>query len=252
MISILVLKCLLLFTSSRSSDGKPNQTAVFDSGASWSSNSINGQAINLVQNVPTNVDPALAALIQAQTGGNNSPYNWNSASLLNSLGGVASEVKAPTNVYSASNPYTPSNPCISAECIPVGKPGAGPDYISLQGNFYIASGGIAVNLHDGSMYGQWALGKSYPFGYKPGATLTAGNIIGGADASATSQFLQGASASAGGFYPLPVFPILGIGGGVNHSYGGATSTEVGLSFPPGPGGGVSPVGYGFDLNKKKE
>ncbi|AIY42069.1 Putative large exoprotein involved in heme utilization or adhesion of ShlA/HecA/FhaA family [Collimonas arenae] len=154
--------------------------------------------------------------------------------------------------YSANNPYTPSNPCISAECIPVGNPGAGFDYISLQGNFYIASGGIAVNLHDGNMYGQWALGKSYPFGYKPGVTFTAGNIIGGADAYSTGQFLQGAGASAGGFYPFPPLPIVGVGGGVNHSYGGATSTEVGLSFPAGPGGGVSPVGYGFDLNKKKE
>ncbi|WP_211467565.1 hemagglutinin repeat-containing protein, partial [Collimonas silvisoli] len=157
----------------------------------------------------------------------------------------------PPVVYSASNPYILSNPCISAECIPQGKPGAGFDYLSLQANFYIASGGIAVNLHDGSMYGQWALGKSYPPGFKPGVTLTAGNIIGGADAWSTGQFLQGAGVSAGGFYPFPAIPILGVGGGLNHSYGGQTSTEIGLSFPPGPGGGVSPVSYGFDLNKQK-
>ncbi|QRX80833.1 hemagglutinin repeat-containing protein [Glaciimonas sp. PAMC28666] len=62
-------------------NGQPNPTLAFDNGASWSVNSVNGQAINLVQNIPTAVDPALAALIIAQTGGSKSPYSWTPSTL---------------------------------------------------------------------------------------------------------------------------------------------------------------------------
>lgn len=126
--------------------------------------------------------------------------------------------------------------------------GRPPDYLSLQGNFYIASGGIAINLHDGEIFGQWSLGRSYP-GYSatPGASLAFGKIIGGANATSTSDFLKGGGGSASYFYPLPVAPLIGAGGGINHSYGGSTSVEAGVSIPPGAA--VNPVSYGFDFNK---
>jgi len=41
-------------------------------------------------------------------------------------------------------------------------------------------------------------------------------------------------------------PFLGIGGGVNHSYGGSTSVEYGIGVP---GASISPAGYGFEIKK---
>ncbi|WP_343741069.1 polymorphic toxin type 22 domain-containing protein [Herbaspirillum huttiense] len=133
--------------------------------------------------------------------------------------------------------------------LPVVLNGTGktPDYFSLQGSFYVASGGIAINLHNGDIFGQWSLGRAYP-GYTstPGMSMIFGKIIGTANAVSTSDFLKGGGGSASYFYPLPAAPIVGIGGGINHSYGGQTAVEAGLSFPPGAT--ANPAGYGFDLD----
>lgn len=143
------------------------------------------------------------------------------------------------------------NACISAECIPVGIPGGGPDYLSVQGSLYVASGGFSLNLHNGETTGQWGLGRAYPYNsLKPGVTATIGNILGGADAQTTSEFLHGGAGTASYFYPLPVAPVVGIGGGVNYSYGGKVSVETGISVPPGAG--AAPFNYGFDLSKKEK
>lgn len=60
------------------------------------------------------------------------------------------------------------------------------------------------------------------------ASSHAGNIIGGAGSQSTNQFLQGAGASGAFYYPVPAFPLIGAGGGINHGYGGQTSIEGGL------------------------
>jgi filamentous hemagglutinin len=65
------------------------------------------------------------------------------------------------------------------------------------------------------------------------------------DAASTSEFLQGAGWQAS--VVMPVTPLIGVGGGVNHSYGGATSIELGIGTP---GAGAAPFGYGFELEKK--
>jgi hypothetical protein len=80
---------------------------------------------------------------------------------------------------------------------------------------------------------------------KPGVTLLMGQIIGGRGAADTTAFLTGGSAQAGGFVPTPI-PFLGIGGGLNYSYGGRTAIELGISIPPGAQ--ISPAGYSFELN----
>ncbi|MEB0140695.1 MULTISPECIES: hypothetical protein [unclassified Undibacterium] len=76
------------------------------------------------------------------------------------------------------------------------------------------------------------------------------NIIGGASAQSTSSFLQGTGASGAIYYPIPVFPVIGAVGGINNGYGGQRSIEGGLSFPSGAS--VTPIVYGFQVNKKKE
>lgn len=122
------------------------------------------------------------------------------------------------------------------------------DYVSIQGNLYIASGGVVINLHNGDTFGSWALGKPIPtYSFKPGLSVTFGSILGGGGAEGTSSYLAGGSANASTFVPIPGFPAIGAGGGISHAYGGQTSVEYGLSFPPGTA--VNPVGYGFDLNK---
>ncbi|WP_371704076.1 polymorphic toxin type 22 domain-containing protein [Cupriavidus sp. L7L] len=163
---------------------------------------------------------------------------WNS-------NGTTKPAPASTPTYSSANPYAPDgNACISSDCIPQGRPNSGSDYLTIQGNFYIVSGGAAINLHNGDTFGQWAVGRGYPYSaFKPGLTVTFGNIIGGTGAADTSNFLQGDGGSASAYFPLPAAPIIGVGGGLNHSYGGKTSVEYGISVPRGAGG--SPLGYGF-------
>ncbi|MEM5399337.1 polymorphic toxin type 22 domain-containing protein [Paraburkholderia unamae] len=123
-----------------------------------------------------------------------------------------------------------------------------PDYVSIQGNVYIASGGVVINLHNGDTFGSWALGKPIPiYSLKPGLSMTFGSILGGGGAEGTSSYLAGGGANASTFVPVPGFPAIGVGGGISHAYGGQTSIEYGLSFPPGPA--VNPVSYGFDMKK---
>src|SRR5450830_1919137 len=146
----------------------------------------------------------------------------NQAMLATPSSDLQSYIKNSTgNTYSwnTAAPQLSGTPSAGLPSIMSGN-GRPPDYLSLQGNFYIASGGIAINLHDGEIFGQWSLGRSYP-GYSatPGASLTFGKIIGGANAASTNDFLKGGGGSASYFYPLPVSPLIGAGGGINHSYG---------------------------------
>ncbi|WP_118178503.1 hemagglutinin repeat-containing protein [Paraburkholderia phosphatilytica] len=123
-----------------------------------------------------------------------------------------------------------------------------PDYVSIQGNIYVASGGVVVNLQNGDVFGSWALGKPIPtYSLKPGISVTFGSILGGGGAQGTSSYLAGGGANASTFVPVPGFPVIGAGGGVSHAYGGQTSIEYGLSFPPGTA--VNPVSYGFQLKR---
>jgi filamentous hemagglutinin len=123
-----------------------------------------------------------------------------------------------------------------------------PDYISIQGNIYIASGGVVINLYNGDTFGSWALGKPIPtYSLKPGLSVTFGSVLGGGGADGTSSFLAGGGANASTFVPIPGPQAVGAGGGVSHAYGGQTSIEYGFSFPPGTA--VNPVSYGLDAKK---
>ncbi|SDC59884.1 filamentous hemagglutinin [Paraburkholderia lycopersici] len=123
-----------------------------------------------------------------------------------------------------------------------------PDHVSIQGNIYIASGGVVINLHNGDTFGSWALGKPIPtYSLKPGLSVTFGSILGGGGAEGTSSYLAGGGANASTFVPVPGFPAIGAGGGISHAYGGQTSIEYGLGFPPGTA--VNPISYGFDMKK---
>jgi RHS repeat-associated protein len=117
-----------------------------------------------------------------------------------------------------------------------------PDYISASVNFYVASGGFTVNLHDGDINGQFGLGRAYPSPSLTtvGYSLTFGSIVGQADASSTKDFLSGGAIQATYFVPLPI-EYLGIGGGVTHSYSGGTAIEYGIGSP---GANINLLGYG--------
>ncbi len=152
-----------------------------------------------------------------------------------------------------SQPFR-SNDCVTAECAGGMAPFRGnnqPDYVSAQINFYVFSAGGAINLHNGNTFGQWGLGRQYPsYTAQPGVSVTAGSIREGNNASATNDFLKGGGGQAVYFSPLvPAAPWIGFGGGVNHSYGGKTSVEYGVSIPPG--GGVNPVNYGFETKNQE-
>jgi hypothetical protein len=57
----------------------------------------------------------------------------------------------------------------------------------------------------------------------------------------TNEFLKSGAAQAA--LILPVTPVVGIGAGLNHSYGGATAVEYGVGTPSV---NASPAGYGFE------
>jgi hypothetical protein len=95
-----------------------------------------------------------------------------------------------------------------------------PDYASVGGNALGGSAGVAVNLHNGQMYGSG--GGSVPV--EAGAGFVFGWILNGeSDAldpgKTTNNFLSGTGASGAGCYFICV--------GLNHSFGGATAIEIG-------------------------
>ncbi|PKO42230.1 MAG: hypothetical protein CVU29_11965 [Betaproteobacteria bacterium HGW-Betaproteobacteria-22] len=126
-----------------------------------------------------------------------------------------------------------------------------PDYISASANLYIAGGSVAIDMHTLDVYGQWSLGRVYPYSTSPGVSFLAGYMTSqGNTALLTGSFLQGGGISANVTVPTGYVPFLGVTTGVNHSYGGGTSSEIGLSFPViSPSGSVVSLGYGFDLKK---
>jgi len=131
--------------------------------------------------------------------------------------------------------------------VPYGRDGSQygpPDYVSGQVGIFAFSAGGALNLKDGTVFGQWSVGRQYPgFTATPGISLTIGNVFGSSDAADVNSFLGGAGIQGSAFLPLPVLPIVGIGGGINHSYGGRTASEFGVSIPPGVA--INPLSYGF-------
>lgn len=133
----------------------------------------------------------------------------------------------------------------------MGNPGGEVDYLSINGSFYIAHGGVVVDLRNADVYWQSDVLRQYP-GYttKPGVALVAGKTIGSTTDDQVKAFLSGASGSATFFAPAPVFPLVGVGGGSAHSYGGKTSIELGISIPPG--GSISPGEYGVRLGNERE
>jgi filamentous hemagglutinin len=141
--------------------------------------------------------------------------------------------------------------CATAECAAGIEPPRGSrrvDYVSGQLNFYVLAGSMSLNLHNGDVYGAINFGRSYPnYSIRPGISISAGSVIGKNNAQATSTFLNGGGGQVSGFTPAPFAPWLGVGGGLNHSYGGSTAIEGGISIPPGYG--VSPAGYSTEFHK---
>ncbi|HWT19943.1 MAG TPA: hemagglutinin repeat-containing protein [Variovorax sp.] len=184
----------------------------------------NGHALQ--ENPPAAPSRELMDFIVQGTGGARSPYIFDTTGML----------------YGPS-PTPDRSRCATAFCAVGMSPNVlhnQPDYISVQGNFYVLSGGFAINLHDGSSYWQGSLGRTYPaYSLMPGASLMLGTINGGGTAASTTEFLTGAGAQGAAIFP--VYGLFGVGGGINHSYGGATAYEMGIGTP---GYSVSPAAYG--------
>lgn len=117
-----------------------------------------------------------------------------------------------------------------------------PDYGTVSGTASILSGALSINLHNGDITPQINVGSSStPTSLKPSMFVNAGWIQGGSNAQDTNDFLQGWGGSAAKY--IPITPVIGIGGGVNHSYGGKTAVEIGVGTSSGVG--LSPLGYGY-------
>ncbi|MFC4485548.1 hypothetical protein ACFO6P_26480, partial [Cupriavidus campinensis] len=119
-------------------DGVSNPQGVYDSGDGGATFTVpSGDGRTLVQSVQTQVDPRLAAYVQSMTGGSNSPYSWDAAT----LGTGAPALSDGGEKYSDSRPFVPSgNGCISAECIVLGKPPVGVPW-SVGAGVYFGLGG---------------------------------------------------------------------------------------------------------------
>jgi hypothetical protein len=128
-----------------------------------------------------------------------------------------------------------------------------PDYLSVNINSYAISAGVSLNTHTLDLYGQWSLGHAYgninPYSLDWGLSLTAGYIISPVYSSyITDNFLLGGGLASTVTVPTGFIPFTGATLGVNHSYGGLTAAEYGLSFPvTKPSATVSPAGYGFKI-----
>ncbi len=148
---------------------------------------------------------------------------------------------------SKANPDGKGKNCATAECAAGIEPfrrHSNPDYVSVQGNLYVGSGGFAINLHDGEIFGQWSLNRQYPgYSARPGFSINVGSLVGGAGGDETNSFLAGGGVQASAFIPaIPSIPVLNVGGGVSYSHGGKTAIEIGVSTQPGAS--VAPFTYG--------
>ncbi|MFX3550200.1 polymorphic toxin type 22 domain-containing protein [Ralstonia mannitolilytica] len=174
----------------------------------------------------------LIGYIVANTGGASSPYSWSST--------PSGSATASTHV----NPFTPApNGCITAECAGGlannGPSPMRPDYAT--GGLSVLSGTAsgAVNLHDGTTYLGAGVTQNFPIAtWNPGATGTLGWIMGGRDAAATNNFLNGDGNQA--FVSVPTPFKFNFVGAVTHAYGGATAVEVGISTPGDFNFGITP------------
>ncbi len=106
-----------------------------------------------------------------------------------------------------------------------------PDYMSLNPGLHTAGGSAAINLYDGTTFvgGGVNIFSKDPR-YKPSGSINYGYIFGVNDAQGTSGFLGGHGTQGG--VSIPVFGRFNAVLGFNHSYGGATALEIGIS-PPG-------------------
>ncbi|WP_421080694.1 polymorphic toxin type 22 domain-containing protein [Ralstonia mannitolilytica] len=114
-----------------------------------------------------------------------------------------------------------------------------PDYAT--GGLSVLSGTAsgAVNLHDGTTYLGAGVTQNFPIAtWNPGATGTLGWIMGGRDAAATNNFLNGDGNQA--FVSVPTPFKFNFVGAVTHAYGGATAVEVGISTPGDFNFGITP------------
>ncbi|WP_237717384.1 polymorphic toxin type 22 domain-containing protein, partial [Cupriavidus basilensis] len=225
-------------------DGVSNPQGVYDTGGAYSVPSKDGRT--LVQTVPNQVDPGLAAYIRSMTGGSASPYGWDAGT----LGTVAAGT--PTT---PANPFAPApNGCITAECAAgLGQQGRGllPDYAAAGGTVQTISVGGAANLYDGTIYTSGGATYSRPAAsWMPSGYTTFGWIFGANDAIAANSFMDGSGNQIGISIPTPFrFNIVGA---ITHAYGGSTAIEFGLGTPGPLSGGVTPWSYSSKLTSESK
>lgn len=165
----------------------------------------------------------LRDLIVSNTGGKDSPYNWNVP---------ASEwVSKPIFTDAergAGGPFSDgwNTGDYSARIRGVGR-GIGPDYASVGTGSLSASATGAVNLHDGTTYASAGVTQHIPRpSWAPGASATIGWVLGERNAHATNAFLDGDGKQA--YVSIPTPFRVNFVMAITKSYGGATAIELGL------------------------
>ncbi|MDN7590914.1 hemagglutinin repeat-containing protein [Burkholderia seminalis] len=128
----------------------------------------------------------------------------------------------------------------------------GPNYATVGSGSLSASGGIAMNLYDGTTYVSGGVTQANPRSITtmPGIVGTLGWIWGAHDATSTNSFMTGDATQAYLSVPTPFDVNAFIA--ITHSYGGSTALELGIASPGKISFGVSPFSHAVPLNNPKK
>jgi filamentous hemagglutinin len=127
-----------------------------------------------------------------------------------------------------------------------------PNYATVGGGVLSATGSIAANLYDGTVYASGGISQANPSAtsWIPGGSATLGWIIGSSDAQLTNAFLNGDANQF--FVSLPTPLGANVYAAITHAYGGATAIELGVSPPGSKTFGVVPWSHANQIGGKSK
>lgn len=177
----------------------------------------------------------LQNLIAQGTGGAASPYSWNPPPPTTQATAPSVDPNGPFSSNWNTGDYSAG--------LGTSYRGLAPDYATVGSGSLSASGGIAVNLYDGSTYVAGGVTQSNPgsITIKPGGVASLGWIFGAGSASSTNSFLNGDGNQAYISIPTPLDMNAYLA--VTHSYGGSTALELGVASPGKLAFGFSPFSH---------
>ncbi len=125
-----------------------------------------------------------------------------------------------------------------------------PNYATVGGGVLSATGSIAANLYDGTVYASGGIAQANPSAtsWIPGGSATLGWILGSSNAQLTNEFLNGDANQF--FVSLPTPFGANVYAAITHAYGGSTAIELGVSPPGSKTFGVVPWSHANKIGGK--